>query len=234
MKEIVDSIVEYFKSRMKTPIYGLFSFWWVVLHWEFFYTLVFVNEKDILTHTGYLKNEYLRMHFMNYSDTAFWWWLLLSFLLSSFFTFLMVWLIPRLILLPAYGQQKSHEFDKRRVKISHEKELERLGTQLQKIETTQIRAAERKSRVIRSASPEVRWERDFRSLVESPLFDDFQKLIDRLYGHGGDMRNFDSDLLAYAEANDLVEFDRDDVRAIPTDKGKYFIKIYQTYPRTTK
>jgi len=91
---------------------AFFGFWWVVLHWEFFYSLVFVSETSILNHTGYLKNEYLQRTFHNYSDPAFWWWILLSFLLCVLLTFLMVWIIPRLVLFKAHKRQLGDNFEK--------------------------------------------------------------------------------------------------------------------------
>ena len=29
MKDLWDSLSEYLKSRLKTPLYGVFTFWWI-------------------------------------------------------------------------------------------------------------------------------------------------------------------------------------------------------------
>ena len=47
-------------------------------------------------------------------------------------------------------------------------------------------------------------------------------------GTGATAFRLDQDLLAYADANELVEYDRDIDKISLTDKGKYFIRRYQS------
>lgn len=253
MGEVWGSIVEYFKSRMRTPVYGVFTFWWMILHWEFIYALLFVSQADILKHTGYLKNEYLKRYFTNYLDSGFWWWSAISFLIAGFMTYLMVWIIPRLVLNRAFERQQKDNAAKRKIKLKYAQEIQVEKTKLEeektKLETQtgkKLAATARKAaqaKKIVDLDPEILWQTEYEEFKKSQLFKKFDRLITALYRHNGQTVIEDTrypvgraervqfvlnpDLLAYADTSGLINYDRSNKIISLTDKGKFFVKQFQ-------
>src|SRR5690349_13088213 len=120
MSEVWGSIASYFNTRLKTPFYGLLGFWLVVLNWEFFYTLLFVSEDKVYDKTHLLKNEYLTDHFYHFNDPN--WWLVFAgkLALAVLLTYVMIWIVPRYVLLRAFREQKQHDFEKKKIKLNLE------------------------------------------------------------------------------------------------------------------
>lgn len=242
MKDVLDSIFHQFNNRMKTTFYGLLGSWLVLLHWEFFYTLFFVDEQKILDKTGLLKNEYLRQHFMP-GGPEYWLLQAVQFMLALLMTFIMIFVIPRYVLERVYKSEKDHEAAKRKIKLDAESKLVQEQAEAQKattIKLTELETQVKKQNTVRKRiadkDPTVLWDTDYESLKKLDIYEYFDQLIVCLYQYGGrvlvsgvqrDVFHLDRDLLAYADANGLVEYDRKEGRVSPTEKGKYFIKLYQ-------
>lgn len=235
MKDVFDSIFHQFNNRMKTPFYGLLGSWWIVFHWPFFYTLLFVSEDKIFERTQLLKNEYLRQTYVP-GGSDFWWHQLWLFVAALVLTLLMIFIIPRYILVPIYKWEQDDEFEKRKKRIEMERRTEAEKTRYEKQATEAIRQqtvrfdAQQK---LKKAAPEEIWANEYEALQKMDLYQYFDQMIRCLYRYNGQISTtngsfrLDRDLLAYADANGLVAFDRAQAMIEPTEKGRYFIKRYQ-------
>ena len=69
--EIVNSLKDTLNKRINSSVYGTFSLYWLVFHWNFIFTIFFVSEDKIWESTHLLKNDYLLKVFFNYYDLIF-------------------------------------------------------------------------------------------------------------------------------------------------------------------
>ena len=95
--EIVDSVKEASKKRLVTPLYGVFTLSWMVFHWELIYAALFVDQDKIWQATGLLKNQYLHTTFFNIHSWSFY----MLWLLPIVLTYLIIWIFPKWISIPA-------------------------------------------------------------------------------------------------------------------------------------
>jgi hypothetical protein len=241
MSQIADLIGDYFKTRLKTPFYSILLFWWISLHWEFIYTAFFVSGGDILDKTGLLKNEYMVLHFANWHDWRWWCLQAVKLLIALLLTVAMIWFLPKYVLFYAYKVQKDQEFEKAKIKIEHDRKVEKEKTKLvtqsvEKLEATKNQVTLEKE--IEKDDPTLVWEKEFQSFVRIDVYRRFDSLIQALFTYNGKtitysnydgsvVFNIDRDVLAYADANELVEYDRKEDLVTPTTKGRYFIRRYQ-------
>lgn len=81
------------------------------------------------------------------------------------------------------------------------------------------------------------WKEDYEEFKKSKMYDRFDDIIDSIIDHYGRIRQTDindrptwwtdKQLLAYASGNDIVNLDQKEARISLTDKGKFFVKLYQ-------
>lgn len=90
-----------------------------------------------------------------------------------------------------------------------------------------------------AALPDEIWTKDYQLAKKNPEFNNFQLLIDAVYQFNGKTRRFVQDnawrgnnlpgsILAFADTNNLVNLDNTAESISFTDKGKYFVKRYQS------
>ena len=234
MSDIWASIIEYFKSRAKSQVYGVFGFWWVVLHIGYVTTLLFVDQQLIYQKTHLLKNEYLAQTYLDYTKAESW----LRLLAVMVMTFLTLWLFPKIIFNPSYGLEKSNQLKRQKIKIKYEKDLLDAKADAIKREVGTLTAELQKNKLEETVegSKQKIWGKDYEEFKKSTLYSDFDEIRESIYEHYGSTMiksngevNFsvNSELLAYANSNDLVDFDSEEQTIRLTDKGKYFIKTYQ-------
>jgi len=125
--EIIGSVNGALKKRFHTPLYGTFTLAWMVFHWDFLYTAVFVNQDLIYRKTGLLKNEYLHHEFFNYSSFSFY----LLWILPFIATWLVIWVLPKYLLLPAFRKDQKYRTDQKLITISEERKIEAEETKLE-------------------------------------------------------------------------------------------------------
>ncbi len=63
MQEITNSFTEVLKSRVTNSLYGTFIICWSIVHWNFLYSLFFLDSGEILKQTGLLKDQYLYLRY---------------------------------------------------------------------------------------------------------------------------------------------------------------------------
>lgn len=236
MANFLDSVFSHFEQRLKTQFYSIFAFWWIVLHGQFFYAALFDDADKIYAKTGLLKSEYLQQKFANYHDPKF--WLLQAFLvlIAALLTYLMIWIVPRYLLLPAYRAERQHEFDKRKIRLEYDRESEKLATAREEQAAKTRQATEKRVKAeagIVEANPEVLWEEEYAELSQLEnhglYMDDLIKCLYRYSGEASVPGTYriSQEALAYADANGLITFNSDNRKLAVTDKGRFFIRKYQ-------
>lgn len=236
MNDFLTSLLQYYRSRAKTQIFGVFSLWWIIFHAEYFIVLLFVEQSLVYEKNGLLKNEYLNRIYGPGWDSEH----LVRFVLPFVLTYLTIWWLPRWVFIHAYRKEKQNDYERQEIKIEHELRIEKLKTasavrnvkNLEKRETSL-----KKEKKIEKDNPEVVWEQEYQNFKTLNLYQYFDELIESLYTHGGKIKVYlggstsfelDRDLLAYADANALITYDRDKDFISLTEKGRYFVKQYQS------
>lgn len=243
MKEIFDSIISHYRTRLNSPVYGIFAFWWIALHWEFFYTLLFVDQNAILDKTGLLKNEYLVREFYSYQYGIFWIEFVLKLSLAVVLTGLMIWVLPRWVILPVYSRTQADRTRKLEPQYAYEEKKEEILLRLERnkaaikkeeanqaVQAAKVVANEAK---IKKNDPTLQWSDEYESFKKIPLFSYFREIIESLYEHNGDIDvphkfRLDRDILAYADANELVDYHTNEETISIKPKGRYFVSRFQT------
>ncbi|HSW66399.1 MAG TPA: hypothetical protein VLI54_04660 [Bacillota bacterium] len=93
-----------------------------------------------------------------------------------------------------------------------------------------------------AALPDEAWAKDYQQAKKNPEFGNFNLLIDAIYQWNGRTRrsvqgnawvgvNLPGNILAFADTNGLINLDNKSETVSFTDKGKYFVKRYQSDSR---
>jgi len=235
------SIFEHFKHRTTSSLIGTFVVFWFFFHWQAAYVTLFVNQEYISQKYGMLKNEYINRNFIqpNFSDPGFY----LSYILPIAFTYIFIWILPKLILMPAFKEENKYKTDKRIIVL---KEKERIRTEEVKLaeKDADIKVQEARSveaeQVIMDIAPEKSYKKDFANFVQyrNNGLDLLNEIMDSVYSHDGLISSYyypenssqqehfriSKEALAAADTSGLIEIDYTDPTTIKlTDKGKYFI-----------
>jgi len=237
--EIVGSVNGALKKRFHTPLYGTFILAWAAFHWDFLYTALFVNQDLIYKKTGLLKNEYLHHTFFNYGSLQFYLLWLLPFLV----TWLIIWKLPRYLLIPAFKKDQQYRTEQRKITLSEERQIEleetkREETSVKRLDVTKDRV--RKEKAIVDIDPTALWPDEYAQFKEANLHHRLIPIMEAVYEHAGatkvasEMYGVDPvfevpmESLVTADTNDLIKFDRTKEKIELTEKGKYFIKRFSS------
>lgn len=244
-----DGFWKWIEERSKIQFYAVFIFIWISLHWKVWTILFFVSEEEILAKYHLLKVDYITGYaniflphgLLGLGDEIIYWInLLLCLIVAGLIAYLCVWHLPSWVLLPAYKKEREHEFNKQKENLKFEKQLLKLKEQNvereKDIVISQVEVASKKEEVDKSQS--TGWRREYLSFKKNNTFQLFEELIESLYVHSGEVSVYDQyansytfqldkDLLAYADSNNLVEYDRRSGTIELTEKGKYFVTQYQ-------
>lgn len=236
--EITDSVDGTLENRMHTPLYGTFILSWVFFHWQLIYTAFFVDQGFIYSKHHMLRNEYLRVEFFNYRAWLFWVWWVAPFIL----TWLIIWVFPRFIALPAFRKEEESKNKKKAIALQEAAKIEEAETKLVKRNAQKLEATEetvKKRRDIARIDPTTLWSEEYEKFRKSGLFNAFQGIVDSIYDHRGQVKdNYDGfseeygfeipqGMLVYADTNGLVNLTNAATPRISlTDKGKYFVSRF--------
>lgn len=235
---VFESVLEYWKTRSKTQVFAIFSSWWVLFHFEFFYTLLFVDQDKILALKHMLKNEYIWTTFVHYHSKDFWLYQAAIALLCGLLTWFMIRWFPRLILNWAYGWERQHEFSRQRIKLGFDEELSKFKAKMAE-NVKQKLESEKASEDIKNELTAA-WDEDFKKFKKDPAYLGFDLIIQCIYEYGGDLKvmKYDEDseqsveefsvpsgVLAFVDSYDLITIDNDKGKISFTDKGRYFVRL---------
>ncbi len=235
--EVTDSLLDGFRKRLTTPLYGTFLISWIIFHWEFLYTAFFVSEENILLATKMLKNDYLNHKFFNFFD----WYFYASWILPFIVTWLIIWILPRKILLPAFEKEEEYRVEKIKSRIRFERQIVSEETSLAKETTKKFEAEKEKAdqkKIVEKTDPTNFWEKEYLEFKNTKYFVEFDKVVQSVYKKGGRTEwdwgstkayAMSESFLAYLHTHELVTLedgDQGEPLIALTDKGKYYVRKY--------
>jgi hypothetical protein len=236
-KILNNSLADSFKTSLKTKyessIYGIFITYWLIFHWNFVFTLFFVNENNILNSTGLLKNDYLVSKFFNINDI----WFYVLFISPIILTYLTIWKFPKYITIPSFKREQEDDYEKIIFKLNLQKNIVSAQIEIEKEEikknTVVIKNVEEKQK-IKDINPTIIWDEDYERFKKLDFAHAFSKIIDSVYKKHGytNMANFEipENILAYSHSNELIEINNESRTISLTSKGKYFVNKFLEDP----
>ena len=239
MDDFFKSLGESIKKRAASAFLGTYTVFWGLFHWQGIYTTLFVDEKAIIDKFGLLKNEYVDKYFFGYEG---WndWLFYLGFLLPLLLTFCFIWFLPKYVLIPAFKKEREYKFNKQKIIIDHEIQIEKHRASLASASEKTLAAEEKviqKEKAIVELDPTKAWEVEYERFNKSGLINILSQLVDSIYKHSGHIKRYydeqretwvsfgvDSDSIALAHSNGLVNISEDGQRISLTEKGRYFVQ----------
>ncbi len=239
--EIAKSLKNSIEDKATSPVYGVFIISWLIVHWKFVYTALFVSEEKIWEATGgMLKSDYLTETFFNFFNFKFY----LFFLLPFLFTWLLIWKFPESISIPAF--KKSQEFEAEKSKIKLRTRLNVLEEQLRITEVTEQKTKKEKEikqqeKEIKKIDPTAEWlnefkniflkEKDVQAIKEGnrAIYETNGRIVTNLQNATrGYSTYISSPSLSRLDALNLIKMvsEKRDVIEF-TEKGKFFIRELQ-------
>jgi hypothetical protein len=232
---LLKSVEESLKKRMANPIYGTFIISWAVFHWNFIYSIFFLDQKLILESTGLLKNEYLTYKFFNPCDPLFY----ICFITPFFLTYFIIWRFPNWFFLPAVKREEEYECEKEKIRLRAKREVELEKTKLaeqEKLKIQTIAEAAKTKEEVKNINPAIIWDEQYKKFKETNYFGIIERIIESIYKYAGRIRwqrhgevsetTLSKETLAFYHANDLIDFDINEQKVELTDKGRYFVNKF--------
>lgn len=250
MNELSSSIAEAVKLRATTSLLGTYFLFWAAIHWQAFYTTIFVSEEIISNKFNLTKNEYINSYFIQPSfDSEHYW---LGVIIPAILTYLWIWVFPDLLFLRAFKRERKYKFEKRSEIINDQIRLKRLEEEIAEknanIANLELEAAKKELSAARSelskTKSQLEVERIFKTEEPSEnekLYKDFMRkknakqilsdIKECIYEHNGRLSRpiadytLAIDSLVAADTNKLIS--RVKGAGYPTieltDLGKYFL-----------
>lgn len=224
MKEILNSVTKTVKNRLTNSLYGTFFVSWLIFHWNFVFTIFFVDQDIVWKSKMLFKNDYLLQEFFNTNNLYFW----ISWLAPFLVTYLAIWILPKYILLPAFIEEQDYEFIKKKYEIEKQKELIGETTKLEKAEIekldTVVEKIEKQQEVKTKKDPKEEWDQeilDFKKIGYGPKFLAF---LEKWYAGYRSPSAYQGGDLSYFDALELININKDGIIDGLTEKGKYFTR----------
>lgn len=244
MSDISTAIAEAIRNRATSTTLVTYSFFWLAWHWQGLEVLLFTDETKIYEKFGYLKNEYLNVYFFGWHG----WETIIGILAPLILTVMFIWPFQKFVLIHAYSLEQTARVERKKVKLRSERNIEiykaallaqeskKINAQSKKVEA-EVKLSETRKRAART-DPTIIWAEDYERFRRSNFYKDFKDIREAVYEHSGRMYvgayenegrafNLSSSLLAYADTEGLIVIDQKSRLISLTDKGKYFIKLYQ-------
>lgn len=235
---------DFFSGKAKTRIYNTFLGWLLVFHIDILFIAIFTDQAIIFEKTKLLKGEYLWSYI-----THFGWWTIAiettRIVSAIVVTYLMIWVIPKLMSERSYKEELRVEYILRKMKLDKEEILNKreevvAKQELKNIETERKVVTERAK--LENTPEEVRWDSDFSDFMKvSNSEDSLLEISNTVYAEGGNLYQYkdvagwvrepsgvSADNLALADTNGLVTVADKGKMLSLTNKGKYFIKKYRS------
>ncbi|QQR76340.1 hypothetical protein IPJ63_02435 [Candidatus Nomurabacteria bacterium] len=236
--EFVASFDLAIKERITSPFYGYFIVSWLMVNWKIIYIAFFINQEEIYNKYNVLRNEYLSTIFPSIYSWDHWFNFLILPILLTFFFF---WVSPKITRI-FYRKSIKNQIALKVIEIQETRKEAKEKTELIKDETEVIKQELQKikeEKKIASEAPEMLWEKEYAKFFNSTYFSKFESIIDSIYLHSGNIKEFDSynnmttfmipkDILVYSHTNELIKIDKTKDKIELTEKGKFFIKKYSS------
>lgn len=239
MEDFFKSMGEAIRKRTTSAFLGSYTVFWGLFHWQGLYTTFFVDQEKIFEKFGLLKNEYVNIYFFGYSG---WndWSFYLGFIAPAILAVVYIWYLPKYVLIHAFKKEREHKFDKQKVIIDNEIEIEKHRASLATVSEKTLAAEEKvikKEKAIVDLDPSKAWNEEYERFNRSGLINILTSIVDAVYKHSGHIKryydseqkawvsfNVNPDNVALAHSNGLIEIDARGEKITLTDKGRYFIQ----------
>lgn len=238
-------LFDFFSGKAKTRIYTTFLGWFLVFHIDILFIAIFTDQAIIYEKTNELKGEYIWSYMTNLGL----WSLVFEItriILAIIMTYLMIWIVPKLINKRSYEKELEVEYILRKMKVNKEEELNKKEEKVVKKQLENIEAEKQVvvERAILDETPEqLRWDSEFDKFVDlNNGIDTLREVSHTIYAEGGNLYQYKGvngwaatptgvrpDNLALADTNGLVTFSEKGKMLSLTDKGKYFLKKISEY-----
>ncbi len=236
-KEAIEDILT---RRFLNPVFSTFFITSALLHWGFVYSLFALDQAYIWKKYHLLKDEYL---FQVYVGSPWFW---VAFLLAGFITYVLIWKIPKWVLLPADKEdnvyRKDKEIDRLKNEIAIKEAFKDLVTvekeiaQEEKEKTVSELATVEASKRVQETQLEI-WKKEYTEFRRSLRhYTDFKWIVESIYQHGGsvswrdrmqlDDTRIPQGILAYTDVKDIINISQGHITLTP--KGKFFMEKYTT------
>lgn len=238
-------LFDFFSGKAKTRIYTTFLGWFLVFHIDILFIAIFMDQAIIYEKTNELKGEYIWSHMTNLGL----WSLAIEItriILAIIMTYLMIWVVPRLLNERSYEKELEVEYILRKMKVKKEEELNKKEERVVKKQLENIEAEKQVvvQRAILDETPEhLKWDSEFDKFVDlTNGIDTLREVSNTIYAEGGNLYQYKDvngwsatptgvrpDNLALADTNGLVTFSDKGRMLSLTDKGKHFLKRISEY-----
>jgi hypothetical protein len=239
--DFLSSLFEAVKFRVTTSIVATYVFFWVAMHWQGFYTALFVDQEAILIKYKMLKNEYIETYFFGFHPDQVWFWT--GYVLPAVAAIVFIWVLPRFVFLPAFKVERKYKLERKLVILENDRAYEKAKASVVK-QRAQRKKAEvavvQAEQIIEEADPTKVYEREYMAFRRRPRSRQvLEELKECIYDYNGYLKvpatrtangaqyKIDTDTLAVSHANELVDIIASNTslgdKLQLTQKGKYFI-----------
>lgn len=237
---LLQLVFDFFSGRAKTRIYTTFLGWILIFHIDILFIAFFTDQAIIFEKTHQLKGEYVWSYIIHFG----WGAILIEILrlaLASAVTYLMIWVVPKLMNERSYKVELEIEYTLRKMKIDKENALNKkeknvVKQQLENIESEKRVVTERAR--LDEKPEQIKWDTEFGDFIKiSNASATLKEVSNTVYAEGGNLFQYkdadgwlktptgiEADNLALADTNDLISFNDKGKLLALTSKGKYFIK----------
>lgn len=237
---MLQTLLDFFSGKAKTRIYTTFLGWLAVFHLDIIFISLLTDQTLIYEKTKMLKGEYILQYVSHYGS----WSILLEIfriLLSVLLTYLMIWVIPKLINRRSYQQELEIEYELRYMKVlkdeaMNSREESAIEKQLENIELEKQVIVEKN--IVNEKPEQVAWDKDFENFKSSSSYQSFDNVIEIVYEYKGNYIGRSSGyrpnsrVLAYLDSNEIIVIENGTFAF--TEKGKYFVKKYTELRNSNK
>jgi len=237
--DIIDSINEEFKERIKSPFYGTFAIAWIISNWKAIYITFFVNQDLIYKTSEKLKLEYILDLYYIETVPKIIPPLLKVIILPAIYTYFIIWILSKLDYLVFEKNDKNQlkkiifQKKQRAENLKQEVVVERRKKEVLIAEEEKIKAQKR----IEKTSKE-KWDTEYKKLMKYNNFGKVMTLFRScLYEHKGNVSveadwggglsfSLPPKYISFLDLEGIAEFKGSNNSLQATTKGKYLLKKY--------
>lgn len=226
--EFIQSTHDALQERITSPFYGYFLVSWLIFNWRLVYVAFLIDQETLFEKTGMLRIEYLNSLLPKIFSLEL---IMQFFILPFLLTILFFWVFPYVTRI-FYKKSLLNQQRLSIIAINVSRQEKAEETKLSQEETNLLMQENRRAQEenkIRTTSPEVLWEREFRNFRKTNMYDQFTQIYRLIYQYSGNLNSIPvpTNILAYAHANGLIKYNETNVRRIElTEKGTFFVKLY--------
>ncbi len=224
----------FIKEKFNSKFYGVFIISWAIIHWDFLYTLFFVNQNEVGTYFDMLKIEYVKYTYFNCHD------LIVGFIESFSLTILAIFIIPRFIIEKFVNEEEIRQIEAKATYIDKKQNVtEKVKEKLKKLNETNKEIEKENTdsnKYYNGYEMTIEDEEDFHKFRKSLYYKSFKDVKDsilrqngsiKFVKEGGDQSRsefLDVNTLGYYKSIGLITQKNGSTISF-TSKGDYYMKL---------